>query len=262
MMDRCALSLIVPTRNERATLERLVSAVATEFASRGIDGELIVVDDNSPDGTGAIADQLALRYPVRVVHRARKLGLASAVLAGFERARGDVLGVMDADLSHPPSVVPGMLAAMRVLGADMVVASRYVPGGGVTRWPWRRRVMSRVASRLARPITPVRDATSGFFLVRRDAVEGVRLWSAGFKIGLELLGRGRIGSVAEFPYRFSDRAAGRSKMSAREVGAYLVQLLRLYRLRATGRHAPVPVYRQVTPAEARDWASPDPTRGA
>ena len=250
------LSLIVPTYNERASLERLVTAVASVLADHRIAGELVVVDDHSPDGTGDLADRLAERFPMQVVHREGKMGLGSAVMAGFGRASGEILGVMDADLSHPPSVLPGMLAVMRTLDADIVVGSRYVPGGGSTNWSWRRRVMSRLAGLLARPVTPVRDATSGLFLVRRRAVEGVRISATGFKICLELLSRARIESVAEIPFVFADRAVGESKMSAREAFGYLRQLRDLYALRLAGRRTSGVRYQRVAVAEMRAWARP------
>ncbi len=250
------LSLIVPTYNERAGLERLVSAVASVFSDHRIAGDLVIVDDNSPDGTGDLADRLATQFPIEVVHREGKMGLGSAVVAGFERARGEVLGVMDADLSHPPSVLPGMLAALRTLDADIVVGSRYVPGGGSLNWPWRRRVVSRLAGLLARPVTPVRDATSGLFLIRRRAVEGVRISATGFKICLELLGRARIASIAEIPFVFADRTVGESKMSAREALGYLVQLRDLYALRLAARRRPGVRYHRVTEAEMRAWTRP------
>jgi dolichol-phosphate mannosyltransferase len=251
------LSLIVPTYNERANLERLVSSVVQVLADHRIAGELIVVDDHSPDGTGELADALAERFPLQVVHREGKLGLGSAVLAGFERARSEVLGVMDADLSHPPSVLPGMFAALRTFDADIVVGSRYVPGGGSINWPWQRLVMSRLAGFLARPITPVRDATSGLFLVRRRAVEGVRISATGFKICLELLSRARIESVVEVPYVFADRSDGESKMSVREALGYLKQLRDLYALRLTARRASGVRYQRVTEPEMRAWARPE-----
>lgn len=256
MSNECELSLIVPTYNERANLERLVSSVASILAGHRIDGELVIVDDHSPDGTGDLAEQLAARFPMQVVRREGKMGLGSAVMAGFERARGEILGVMDADLSHPPSVLPGMLAALRTLEADIVVGSRYVPGGGSLNWPWRRRVMSRVAGLLARPVTPVRDATSGLFLVRRRAVDGVRISATGFKICLELLARARIESIAEFPFVFADRDVGESKMSAREVFGYLGQLRDLYALRLSARRRPGVRYHRVAEAEMRAWDRP------
>ena len=222
------LSIVIPTYNERERLEDVVSAVAGHFSAHGIDGEIVVVDDNSPDGTGAIADALAGRYPVRALHRAGKLGLGSAVIDGFKAASGRALGVMDADMSHPPSIVPALLAVLQSLDVDIVVGSRYVPGGAWKNWPFPRVVMSRLACTLARPLTPVRDAMSGLFVVKREAVEDVRIAAAGFKIGLELLLRSRIASVAEIPYQFEDRVGGQSKMSTREALDFLFQLGALY----------------------------------
>ncbi|MEO5823574.1 MAG: polyprenol monophosphomannose synthase [Vicinamibacteraceae bacterium] len=230
------LSIVVPTYNERTRLEELVEAVFQVFASHGIDGELVIVDDGSPDGTGDLADELATRHCIQVVHRAGKLGLGTAVIAGFAVARGAILGVMDADLSHPAEALPRLLAALEGAGptgegADMAIGSRYVPGGGVRNWPMHRQLMSRLACLLARPITPARDATSGYFLARRHAIEGVQIAAGGFKICLELLVRGRVASVVEVPYEFSDRAAGESKMSWREATGYLWQLRDLMRYR-------------------------------
>jgi dolichol-phosphate mannosyltransferase len=225
------LSIVVPTYNERTRLGELVEAVFQVFTAHGIDGELVIVDDGSPDGTGALADELATRHAIQVVHRAGKQGLGTAVIAGFAVARGDVLGVMDADLSHPAEALPRLLSALEGASADMAIGSRYVPGGGVRNWPVHRQLMSRLACLLARPITPARDSTSGFFLVRKPAIEGVKIAAGGFKICLELLVRGRVQSIVEVPYVFSDRAAGESKMSWREATGYLWQLRDLLRFR-------------------------------
>jgi dolichol-phosphate mannosyltransferase len=249
MTDGCDLSIIVPTYNERERLEELVAAVSRIFAEHRIRGELVVVDDNSPDGTGAIADGLASRFPLQAVHRSGKLGLGSAVIDGFGRARGSILGVMDADLSHPPSILPGMLAALQALDVDAVVGSRYIPGGGAKNWPFLRLAMSRFACVLAWPLTPVRDATSGLFLARRAAIEGVKISAAGFKICLELLMRSRIASIAEVPYVFADRAAGESKMTTREAMGYFVQLRDLYGVRFAKGHKPRARYRRVSETE-------------
>jgi len=230
-VGRVRLSIVVPTYNERTRLGELVAAVFQVFAAHGIDGELVIVDDGSPDGTGALADDLAARHPIQVVHRPGKLGLGTAVIAGFAVARGDILGVMDADLSHPAEALPRLLAALEQAPADMAIGSRYVSGGGVRNWPLHRQLMSRLACVLARPITPARDSTSGYFLVRRHAVEGVQIAAGGFKICLELLVRGRVASVVEVPYTFTDRAAGESKMSWREATGYLWQLRDLLRFR-------------------------------
>jgi dolichol-phosphate mannosyltransferase len=225
------VSIVVPTYNERTRLGELVSAVFEVFAQHGIDGELVIVDDNSPDGTGALADALAARHRIRVVHRAGKLGLGTAVVDGFNAASGSVLGVMDADLSHPPSALPRLLQALEAHQADLAIASRYIPGGATKNWPLVRRAMSRFACLLARPLTAARDATSGYFLIRRAAVQDVEIAAGGFKICLELLIRGRVRSVVEVPYEFVDRAAGESKMSWREATGYFWQVAALWRHR-------------------------------
>lgn len=252
MTDACDLSIIVPTYNERERLEDLVAAVSDVFSAHQIRGEIVVVDDNSPDGTGAIADGLTMRFPVQVVHRPAKLGLGSAVIEGFRQSRGAMLGVMDADLSHPPSVLPGMFAALRALDVDVVIGSRYIPGGASKDWPFLRLAMSRFACVLAWPLTPVRDATSGLFLAKRAAVEDTAISAAGFKICLELIMRSRIGSIAEIPYVFADRAAGESKMTLREALGYFVQLRGLYQVRFAKGHKARARYRRVSEAELRD----------
>ena len=224
-----ALSIVVPTYNERDRLGDLVHAIFDAYAAEGLDGELVIVDDNSPDGTGALADELAQRYRVRVIHRAGKLGLGTAVIDGFAAASAPVVGVIDADLSHPPHALPRMLAVMRTHGADMVIGSRYIPGGGTHHWGPGRLLMSRAACVMARSLTPVRDATSGFFLIRRDLAGGVKISAGGFKICLELLVRGRPAAVAEVPYVFEGRTAGESKMNLREALGYLDQLKDLRR---------------------------------
>jgi dolichol-phosphate mannosyltransferase len=150
---------------------------------------------------------------------------------GFGASSAPVVGVMDADMSHPPSLLPRMFATMQRSAADVVVASRYVAGGGTRNWPIVRLMMSKLACVLARPLTPVRDATSGFFLIRKDIAQGVRISAGGFKICLELLVRGRPKSVIEVPYVFAGRTAGESKMNLREALGYLVQLRDLDRFR-------------------------------
>ncbi len=226
------LSVIVPTYNEATSLPPLASRLATALDGR--EWELVVVDDGSPDGTADLAESLAPRLPVRVVRRHGKAGLASAVVAGFQAARGDVLVVMDADLSHPPEVVPALADAI-ANGADLAVGSRYVKGGGTVDWPLVRRVGSRAASLLGNALVPVRDATSGFFALRRSVVDGVRLNAIGFKIGFEIMARGRYRRVVEVPYVFRDREAGASKLGGGQMLAYLVQVGQVARDRVLGR---------------------------
>ena len=214
-------SVIVPTYNEAGSLPHLVQRLSA--ALRGREWELVVVDDGSPDGTADLADRLAASAPVRVLRRAAKAGLASAVVAGFGTARGDTLVVMDADLSHPPEIVPQLLAALDG-GADIAIGSRYVKGGGAMDWPLSRRIVSRVACIMGNVLVPVRDSTSGFFAMRRSVVAGVKLNTIGFKIGFEVMARGRYAKAVEVPYVFRDRELGKSKFGRREIGQYLVQL--------------------------------------
>jgi dolichol-phosphate mannosyltransferase len=218
------LSIVVPTYNERDRLTDLVEAIFGTYAAARLDGELIIVDDNSPDGTGALADDLARRYRITVLHRAGKLGLGTAVIEGFEAATAPVVGVIDADMSHPPGLLPRMFAVMQATGADLVVASRYIPGGGTRNWEKSRLLMSRIACLMARGLTPIRDATSGFFLIRRELARGVHISAGGFKVCLELLVRSRPSTVVEVPYVFVGRTAGESKMDFKEAMGYLHQL--------------------------------------
>ena len=226
-----ALAIVVPTYNERDRLKDLVEKIASTYAAGGVDGEIVIVDDNSPDGTGALADELAARFRIKVLHRAGKLGLGTAVIEGFAAASAPIVGVMDADLSHPPALLPGMLAVMQSTSADFVIGSRYIPGGGTRGWGLGRLLMSRFACLLARSVTPIRDATSGFFLIRRDLARDVRISAGGFKICLELLVRGRPSSVVEVPYVFVGRTAGESKMNLKEATGYLQQLRDLHAYR-------------------------------
>src|SRR5262249_5745271 len=157
-----------PTYNERDRLADLVEAIFRVYRDAGVDGELVIVDDNSPDGTGALADELASRYRLRVLHRAGKLGLGTAVVEGFAAASAPVVAVVGRAVGRPPWLLPRMLQAMESSNADVVVGSRYIQGGGTRHWSLGRLLMSRLACVLARGLTPVADATSGFFLIRRD----------------------------------------------------------------------------------------------
>ncbi len=224
---RVRTALILPTYNERDTLPRLVAALRPLVPA--MDLEVIVVDDASPDGTAEVAAALAAEgsVPMRVVRRPGKAGLASAVLAGAAVASAPVVAVMDCDGSHPPQVLPVLVAAVQG-GADLAVASRYVPGGSIERWPAWRRLASLVATAGARLLLrlPVRDPLSGYFAVRREVL--VRdYWGVGFKILLEVLARNPGLAVVEVGYTFTDRAAGHSKLSPREVVAYLRLIGRL-----------------------------------
>ena len=216
------LSVVIPTYNERDALPLLVARMAE--VRRGLPLELVIVDDASPDGTGAVADEAAKSssIPITVLHRPGKTGLASAVLEGAAAARSPVVTVMDADLSHPPELLHTLWQAIQG-GADIAVASRYVPGGGVERWPLARRLVSRVATLAARGWLGlrVRDPLSGFFAVRRDLLTGYRYHGRGYKLLVEILTKHPGRTVAEIPFRFVDRQRGKSKLGVGEIFAFL-----------------------------------------
>ncbi len=223
-------SIVIPTYNEAGGIERLVATLDDIFRANGLDGEIVVVDDNSPDGTGALVDRLAGSHPVRCLHRPGKLGLSSGVIDGWNWARpeSEALGAMDADFSHDPSIVPKMVEALGTGGYDLAIGSRYVRGGGIMDWPLRRRITSLVAIALAKPLTAINDITSGFFLVKRAALDGVQLDPIGFKIGLEVIAKAHYAKAIEVPYVFRDRALGESKLNTGEIANYLRQLRRIY----------------------------------
>ncbi len=250
---RLKFSIIIPTYNEAGGIEKLVATLADVFRSNALDGEVIVVDDNSPDGTGAIVDRLAGRFPVRCLHRPGKMGLSSGVIDGwrFARRESDALGAMDADFSHDPHVIPQMVRALESGRYGLAVGSRYVKGGGITNWPLKRKITSLVACMLAWPLTPIRDITSGFLLVRREALDGVALDPIGFKIGLEVAAKAHYGKALEVPYVFTDRVVGESKLNGKEITNYLRQLRRIYAGRIFGRRnfAPASSPRTGAPTE-------------
>ncbi|MFH0890082.1 MAG: polyprenol monophosphomannose synthase [Candidatus Aenigmatarchaeota archaeon] len=214
-------SLVIPTYNERENIGLLIKDLNHVFRKNSIKAEIIIVDDNSPDNTGKLCKGLAKKQKnLVVIERSGKLGLSSAVIAGFGAAKGDVLGVMDADFSHPVQTLPRMVAEIKK-GADVVIGSRYVRGGGIEGWPIIRRITSLGATTMALPLTSVRDPMSGFFVLRRGVIKGVSLDPIGYKIGLEIIVKGRYKKIVEVPYVFMNRKAGKTKLNAREYTNYL-----------------------------------------
>jgi dolichol-phosphate mannosyltransferase len=220
--------VVVPTYNEAGNIDELVRRIQQSCSSSGVDAEVVIVDDNSPDGTGARAEELAKDHQMKVVHRAGKLGLSSAVLEGFAAAAGDVLVVMDADLSHPPEKIPEMFSRIESGEAEIVFGSRYVPGGSVEEWPFHRKIISKGATLFARGLTKVKDPMSGFFMLKRSVLDGADLDPIGFKIGLEILVKGKYSKVVEVPIHFANRKAGKSKLGTGEYLKYLDHAILLY----------------------------------
>ena len=226
-MDK--LSIVVPTYNERENLPKLVESL--ERTLKGYKFEIIVVDDSSPDGTGEIAEQLSRKHGnVKVIHREGKKGLASAVTEGFNSTKAAVLGVIDADLQHPPENICKMLKEIQN-GADIVIASRYKEGGHIEGWSKGRKLISKGALILVRVVFPkvrnIRDPVSGFFLIKRETLEGANLDPVGYKVLLEILAKGTYDKVVEVPYAFRGRKKGKSKLGFKEYLDYLRHIFRL-----------------------------------
>jgi dolichol-phosphate mannosyltransferase len=230
-----ALSMVLPTYQEQQNIALIVEqlAIKLDYLLPGA-YELIVVDDDSPDLTWSIAAELTSKYPqLRVIRRIEERGLATAVIRGWQVARGQVLGVIDADLQHPPAVLGQMWAAVNQHhGADLAVASRNVEGGGVSEWSLMRRVLSRGAQILGLVIFPegvgrVSDPMSGYFLVRREAISNTVLSPLGYKILVEVVGRGQIAKIAEVGYEFQERQGGASKVTSKQYLEYIHHLFRL-----------------------------------
>ena len=232
------LSLIVPTYNEAKNVENIVRILSGLLEEpTGGNYEVIIVDDDSPDGTWKVAQSLLEKYPkLRVMRRQEERGLSTAVIRGWQAAEGEILGVIDGDLQHPPETLLKLLRAIDN-GADMAVASRHVEGGGVSNWSLARRILSRGAQMLGLMILPsvlgrVTDPMSGYFMVRRSSVVGKDLNPLGYKILLEVLARGDVGTVAEVGYVFQERLEGESKVTWK---LYKDYLLHLAKLRSRGR---------------------------
>ncbi|MCJ8279681.1 MAG: glycosyltransferase [Rivularia sp. ALOHA_DT_140] len=226
-------SLVIPTYLEAGNIKKIVETL-TRLLDESIPGdyELIVVDDNSPDGTWEVALSMSSEFPqLKVVRRLNERGLSSAVIRGWQNAKGQILGVIDGDLQHPPHILLQLLSSIEK-GADLAVASRHVEGGGVSSWSFIRRLLSRGAQLLGLIILPrvtgrVSDPMSGYFMVRRSCVEDIVFNPIGYKILLEVLGRGEVDEIAEVGYVFCERQDGESKVSWKHYLDYVRHLLRL-----------------------------------
>lgn len=220
-------SLVIPTLNEKDALKFLFAELGgvlpqlTEY-----EFEIIVVDDNSIDGTLELVEKIKTPFLIKIVKR-REKGLATAVLEGWRHARGEILGVMDADLSHPPELIKKLLEALKI--SDLAVGSRHINGGGVEEWPIARRLFSKFATALARPLSGgVRDPLSGFFFIKKSALKGADLKPLGYKILLEILVKCVPLKITEVPYIFRNRGVGKSKLNWKIALDYFRHLLRLY----------------------------------
>ncbi len=211
-MSSPSVSIIVPTRNEAENIDPLVS----QIAAQGVPfREILFIDDDSTDGTRESIQSLSRSHPIRLIEQNRdEPGLAAAIMSGAAAAEGDLLVVMDADLSHPPDRIKDLLAPLQAGTADMVIGSRYIKGGSIPAWPLWRRIVSRAGSALAYPLTKQHDSMSGFFAIARARLLEINPPTVGFKIAFETILRGGPTlRVSEIPIAFHDRAHGESKMS-------------------------------------------------
>lgn len=238
------ITIIIPTYNEKENLPILVKSIFDVFEGNLLRGNIVIVDDNSPDGTGIIADELSLKNnKIQVIHRKGKEGLSSAVMEGFRYATGEIIGVMDADLSHPPEVIPELVQPILDGVSDFVIASRYNNDEKIEDWPIVRKIISRGATLLAKPLAKVSDPMSGFFFINRNVIEGIELSPIGYKIMLEILVKGKYNrtKILEVPFTFRDRYKGESKLDGKEHLNYVRHLFKLYiftlkNLYKTGRY--------------------------
>lgn len=221
------ISIIIPTYNEAGNIKKLIYSIRAELSRR--DFEIIIVDDDSPDGTWKIANELAERFTnVKVIRRKNERGLSSAVILGFKRSKGEILGVIDADLSHPPQLMGRMIDECK--NNDIVIASRYVKRGR-EKMDLFRKMVSKGATLLAKPLTGVNDPMSGYFFFRRKVIDSADLRPKGYKILLEILVKGRYNNYKEIHFIFGKRYHGKSKLGARVYIDYITHLIRLYAYR-------------------------------
>jgi dolichol-phosphate mannosyltransferase len=223
-------SLVVPTYNERFNIGPLIERIEAVLKQEPLDFEIIIVDDNSPDETWMLAQEIAEKDShLQVVRREGSRGLATAVVEGWKIAQGEILGVMDADLQHPPEILPDLLGPILKGRADIAIGSRHVSGGSVGKWNLPRRSVSRGASVIAfmllpQVLRPVQDPMSGFFLMKRSVIDLAFLRPTGYKILLEILAKGNYRRVVEVPYVFETRKHGKSKLGPKQYFEFLLHL--------------------------------------
>jgi dolichol-phosphate mannosyltransferase len=220
------LSVIIPTFNEEENILTIIEDVDAVLKKSNINGEILVVDDNSRDRTIALVRELHTKKEnVNILVRTEDHGLSQSVADGFAHASSGIFVVIDADLSHPPALIPQMYNGIRA-GNDIVIGSRYMEGGGIKKWPLKRRIISVGATFLGRLLFPdITDPVSGFFAVRKEVIENASLKPKGYKILLEVLGKGAWENDREIPFEFVDREIGSSKLKVRTIVEYAQQVI-------------------------------------
>jgi len=230
------VSIILPTYNESQNIVQILQLIQ-KYIPKGIHSETIVVDDNSPDGTGKIVEDYVSNIKkiaentIDIIHRKAKDGLSSAILNGIQNAKGETIVVMDSDFSHPPQIIPKMIEAFKQYHCDLVVASRYMTGGNIQGWTTKRKLMSKIATVIAKKGLGVKtkDPMSGFFAFKKNIIKELNFDALGYKILLEMLVKTKGVNVKEIPYTFENRKFGSSKLDNGIILDYFKSVFKLYK---------------------------------
>ena len=230
------VSIIVPTYNESQNIINILNQIR-ENIPKGIHTETIVIDDNSPDGTGKIVEDYISEFKkiaentIDIIHRKAKDGLSSAILNGIQNAKGETIVVMDSDFSHPPQIIPKMIEAFKKYQCDLVVASRYITGGSIQGWTTKRKLMSKVATIIATKGLGVKtkDPMSGFFAFKKNIIKELNFDAIGYKLLLEIIVKTKGINIKEIPYTFENRQFGSSKLDSLTIFNYFKSVFKLYR---------------------------------
>ena len=230
------ISIIIPTYNESQNIIGILKSIHANIP-KGIHTETIVIDDNSPDGTGKIVEDYIYSIKkiaentIDVIHRKAKNGLSSAILNGIQNAKGETIVVMDSDFSHPPQIIPKLIEAIKQYQCDLVVASRYITGGNIQGWTIKRKLMSKIATIIAKKGLGVKtkDPMSGFFAFKKNIIKELNFDALGYKFLLELLVKTKGINIKEIPYTFENRKFGSSKLDISTIIDYFKSVWKLYK---------------------------------
>jgi len=237
------ISIIIPTYNEAENICPILESIS-ENLPKNSETEVIIIDDDSPDGTSSLIENYKKliqipHYSVSLIKRKGERGLSTAILRGIEKATGNLIVVMDSDLSHPPHVIPQMIETLQNTKCDIVIASRYISGGAIKGWPIKRRMISKGATKIAQTGLGIKtnDPMSGFFAFRRHILNGIKFDAIGYKILLEILVKVNGVKIEEIPYTFVDRKYSSSKLDASTIFDYCRAVWKLYRYGKSKRAA-------------------------
>ena len=234
--NQAQVSIIIPTYNESENIIQVLKSIG-EHLPKDVEVEAIVVDDNSPDGTGKVVEDYIADtrneagYSINIIHRETKSGLSSAILDGIQHSSAETIVVMDSDFSHPPKIIPQLIEEIKTSGYDIAIASRYTEGGEVSGWSTKRKLISKGATGIAKAGLGVNesDPMSGFFAFKRKILEGIKFDAIGYKMLLEILVKTKGAKVKEIPYTFTDRARGSSKLDSSTMFDFVTSVWKLYR---------------------------------